>query len=514
MSFTPDDQANDGGPGEGANVHSDVEHLTDYITQGIQSGADAYWGSDLSYYSEGTLLVRGTAGANTLTGGLNNDDLDGLAGNDIVSGGIGDDRVNAIDGFADAVFCGPGNDTVAADTLDEVSETCETVERSNAGNANDTPEDAAPTVALDATTRALTASAADDRGIASVAFVDDDRVVCVDDTAPYSCDYAPRGDDVGRNTLTAIATDTAGQTASDRKLLAIGRFAPAGLTLKVSKRRAAWPRRPAAPGRSVARVHRLGRPQGQARHEDDDEAHPPEGRLHLRHADQAPSAARRCRRCSPATASSRRSAAHRDAPRDADPAAGPRPCGDPHGRAAVACAPRRPARRGPSCRGPSREPACRRPSLAPAAARTEPRRGTMRHGSSRARRTTGVGIRNTGARAPSLDATSPSPARVKARRLALPARVRRPHLHDLGARAERRGHVAAGHPPHVDAAVAAHRDARQVRRDVAARRAEPAVPGHEGRRHDVGHLAQHVERRRDRAPAGPRTAPRARRSSS
>ena len=119
MSFTPDDQANDGGPGEGANVHSDVEHLTDYITQGIQSGADAYWGSDLSYYSEGTLLVRGTAGANTLTGGLNNDDLDGLAGNDIVSGGIGDDRVNAIDGFADAVFCGPGNDTVAADTLDE-----------------------------------------------------------------------------------------------------------------------------------------------------------------------------------------------------------------------------------------------------------------------------------------------------------------------------------------------------------------------------------------------------------
>ena len=239
MSITLDDQPNDGRDGEGANVRSDVEHVASYLTETMENGTDAHWGSDPVYYAEGSLTARGTAGPNTIDGATGNDDLDGLGGNDVVSAGIGDDRVNSIDGYADRVVCGPGNDTVTADTLDDVSETCETVERRDVGNANDTPEDAPPSVTLDAATPAVTATAADDHGVASVVFLDDDRVVCTDEAAPYTCDYRPRGEDVGRNTLTAIVTDTAGQTASDRRVLTIGKFAPAGVTLRVSKRRAA-----------------------------------------------------------------------------------------------------------------------------------------------------------------------------------------------------------------------------------------------------------------------------------
>ena len=46
-------------------------------------------------------------------------------------------------------------------------------------------------------TTTLTVTAADDRGVALVRFLDDDRVVCEDTAAPYTCAYAPRGEDVG-----------------------------------------------------------------------------------------------------------------------------------------------------------------------------------------------------------------------------------------------------------------------------------------------------------------------------
>ena len=99
------------------------------------------------------------------------------------------------------------------------------------------PEDAPPTVTL-AAAGPIAATASDDRGISAVQFLDDDRLVCTDDTAPYTCDYAPRGEDVGRNTLTAIAIDTSQQTATDRRALTVPRFAPAAVTLKATRRRA------------------------------------------------------------------------------------------------------------------------------------------------------------------------------------------------------------------------------------------------------------------------------------
>ena len=71
----------------------------------------------------------------------------------------------------------------------------------------------------------LSATASDDKGIARVDFLDDERTVCSDTTAPYTCDYRPQGDDVGRNTLVAIAVDTSGQTASAVRAVVVPRFA-------------------------------------------------------------------------------------------------------------------------------------------------------------------------------------------------------------------------------------------------------------------------------------------------
>jgi Ca2+-binding RTX toxin-like protein len=238
VSFTLDDIPNDGRNVDAANVHSDVEHVVSYFTSGMELGYDGGWGVDPAVSDEGGATIRGTDGPNTIQGGTDNDNLDALAGNDVLSAGHGDDRVNSVDGFADRLACGPGGDAVTADTLDDVSETCETVERTEVGVAGGPPpvaEDAPPAVTLDPGP-ALSATATDDRGVSAVQFLDDDRLVCTDDTAPYTCDYRPRGEDVGRNTLTAIAIDTAQQTASDRRAITVARFAPASVTLRATRR--------------------------------------------------------------------------------------------------------------------------------------------------------------------------------------------------------------------------------------------------------------------------------------
>ena len=215
ITVTLDDLANDGVAGEGDNVGSDVEAVdTDFSSGG---GNDS---------------LTGNAAFNTLEGGAGNDTIDGGTGNDRLAGGPGDDVIRARDGYADAVSCGSGTDTAQVDTLDSVSGDCENVDRADAGNANEDrppalawtspgqdarlPSDRATTLAVDAT---------DDRGIASVRFVDDGRDVCTDTSAPYTCLYQPRGDDVGANTLIAIATDTSGQTASAIRVTNVGVFA-------------------------------------------------------------------------------------------------------------------------------------------------------------------------------------------------------------------------------------------------------------------------------------------------
>lgn len=226
VTVTIDDQANDGGPGEGDNVHSDVEDV-DASTSNSGTGPD-----------DGLVTLRGNAGSNSLTVFSGKGDIDGGPGNDSLAGGPLDDKINAVDGFADRVTCSDGNDTVTADQFDTVSDSCENVTRTDVGNAN---QDKQPTVSWTApaenavlpTTKPTTLSvnASDDKGLTKVQFLAGNRIVCEDTTAPYSCDYTPNGADSGKQVLTAIAIDSGQQTASAIRAVKVARFSP-----KISER--------------------------------------------------------------------------------------------------------------------------------------------------------------------------------------------------------------------------------------------------------------------------------------
>ena len=73
--------------------------------------------------------VAGGDGNDALAGGDGDDALDGGLGDDNLDAGPGDDRLLSRDGLADIVACGPGNDEVDADTLDQIAADCEIVTR-------------------------------------------------------------------------------------------------------------------------------------------------------------------------------------------------------------------------------------------------------------------------------------------------------------------------------------------------------------------------------------------------
>jgi Ca2+-binding RTX toxin-like protein len=226
IAITLDDLANDGAAGALSNVRSDIE---DIFSNG--SGNDT---------------MVGSSGFNMVGGGTGNDSVDGGAGNDVLTGEDGDDTMRARDGFADRVDCGAGSDTAIVDTLDTVSSNCETVDRVDAGNANDVPEDAPPTVAFASPAEGATLpgapsvvkiTAGDDKGVSQVILLDDGKTVGSDTTAPYEITYSPTADDVGRNTLVAIAVDGSQQATSAVRAVNVGRFAPASVSETVSPAR-------------------------------------------------------------------------------------------------------------------------------------------------------------------------------------------------------------------------------------------------------------------------------------
>jgi hypothetical protein len=157
----------------------------------------------------------------------------------------GCNRVPSLAAARSELAAGPGSDTAIVDTLDAVSSGCEPVQTLDGGNAS---EDRPPSVAITApgfngtkvgteSATMLTATATDDRGVAKVQFFDDDRLLCEAATAPYTCAYKPRGGDVGRNTLTAVAIDSSQQTASALRTITVGRFAARSVTLKASPKK-------------------------------------------------------------------------------------------------------------------------------------------------------------------------------------------------------------------------------------------------------------------------------------
>ena len=137
------------------------------------------------------------------------------------------------------MICNGGTDTVLADTLDTISPSCENVQiagharrrRSTTARRRSPGPRPAPARASRANApTTLSVNAADDRGVTKVQFFDDDRLLCEDTAAPYTCAYQPRGGDVGRNTLIAIAIDGANQTTSVVRAITVRRFPPKALS--------------------------------------------------------------------------------------------------------------------------------------------------------------------------------------------------------------------------------------------------------------------------------------------
>jgi hypothetical protein len=108
VTVTLDNLGNDGRPGEGDNIGSDVENLV--------GGA----GDD---------TLTGDAGPNDIDGGDGGDVINPLGGADFVDGGTGNDRISARDGVQDRIICGDGNDLAVVDAFDTVI-ACEDVQAS------------------------------------------------------------------------------------------------------------------------------------------------------------------------------------------------------------------------------------------------------------------------------------------------------------------------------------------------------------------------------------------------
>jgi Ca2+-binding RTX toxin-like protein len=107
VRVTLDGKPGDGPAGENDNVLADVENATGGTANDV---------------------LIGNASPNTLQGGPGNDRLLGGGGPDTLDGGDGDDAIQSLDGVADQVLCGNGNDGVVADKVD-VLNACETVQR-------------------------------------------------------------------------------------------------------------------------------------------------------------------------------------------------------------------------------------------------------------------------------------------------------------------------------------------------------------------------------------------------
>ncbi|MGI8805732.1 MAG: CehA/McbA family metallohydrolase [Thermoleophilaceae bacterium] len=102
----------------------------DEIT-GTSRGDDirAKRGADEVRALAGRDCVRGGRGADEVRGGRGRDLLRGSRGRDDVRAGAGNDRIRSRDGKRDLVGCGRGRDRVAADRRDRVRRSCERVAR-------------------------------------------------------------------------------------------------------------------------------------------------------------------------------------------------------------------------------------------------------------------------------------------------------------------------------------------------------------------------------------------------
>ena len=171
VTVTLDGVADDGFPGEGDNViNMEVVESYGSLRYAGTDGDDVAFASEVGNRAEltgkgGNDQLKGTDSADVLDGGPGADALTGGYGNDAITGGpgadtiVGDrdgrcnelhcdlspgsaaDTIDAVDGEADTISCGPGTDTVRADAADVVAADCETVVRAGVapGGPGQTP---------------------------------------------------------------------------------------------------------------------------------------------------------------------------------------------------------------------------------------------------------------------------------------------------------------------------------------------------------------------------------------
>jgi hypothetical protein len=237
VNVSLDDQANDGYQGNDSNIATDVE---DVAVEDNQNCADATVSC-----ASGAAVLSGDSGPNVLSGGSGDDTLTGGGGGDFLSGNGGTNTLNGVNGSPDRLDCG-GIGTANADQFDSVF-SCTTIITTTlpgppevgppATNPSVVTQDRAPTVSWASPKENGTVSparrntfqvnaTAGTNPITRVVFYAGERTLCIVTTAPYTCAYAAKDADVGRDTLIAIATDSIGVTATTTRTINVSRFKP------------------------------------------------------------------------------------------------------------------------------------------------------------------------------------------------------------------------------------------------------------------------------------------------
>lgn len=119
VSITLNGAADDGIAGEHDNV--DVEDVSASSAVVRRPDPPDLYGPP----ALGTVTLVGDDQPNVLRAEGRSSRITGGAGNDVLQGTGGDDVIDSREGFADRVQCADGDDTVIADDLDSISETCE-----------------------------------------------------------------------------------------------------------------------------------------------------------------------------------------------------------------------------------------------------------------------------------------------------------------------------------------------------------------------------------------------------
>ncbi|WP_170179496.1 calcium-binding protein [Solirubrobacter pauli] len=114
-----------GGPGIDAVQTTDASSRIGgvHLARDVEDVVVAFW--RLPDQPPGPVTLTGSDRPNHLTTGEDHDTVVGGAGRDVIRTGGGDDTIDARDGEPDRVDCGTGADTVLADAIDQLADSCE-----------------------------------------------------------------------------------------------------------------------------------------------------------------------------------------------------------------------------------------------------------------------------------------------------------------------------------------------------------------------------------------------------